>query len=387
MTPLWGLLTLGGDLKSTTLLSLPYENQELQAEGLWSADPAGQAVLDGRLKLRLDLDPRWRFEVHQAASLLNGSLSTLGNSGLAATGEELLPLSWSLRGAGELRARGRIDRLLLRGELGPLSLSLGRQPVGLGTGLVFTPLDLVSPFGPAAIDTEYRPGVDALRLDLFVGDRFEQNLITAALDESAFTGRGLHEFVLLSQSRVTVGTTDLALVLGEVRADEVIGLSVSGSRGAVGMHGDASLTFPAEEEDPPFVRAVAGLSLLPEPRSTLSAELYLQTLGTKDPGQMLALYTAPRWLRGELWAVGRGYASLAWGRELSALSQASLALVANVEDPSALLVPGFRLSVADEAELSAGAWLGLGRRPEGTTLRSEFGALPATIWARLGAWW
>lgn len=386
MSPLLAGWLLAGDLKSFSLLSLPYENPELEALGLWDTELTAQSALDARLKLSWRPHPSWRFEAHQAASLVIGEASSLGNSGVASTAEEWLPLSWSVDGAGGTELRGRLDRLVLRGELGPAVLTVGRQPVGLGAGLFFTPLDLVSPFGPAAIDTEYKPGVDAARVDLYAGERFEQTFVAAVMGESAFGGRGLHELVLLSQSRLTVGTTDLALVLGEVRADEVVGLSVSGSVGAIGLHGDGSLTLPDGEEDP-FVRAVAGLSLMPEPKSTVMGEVYLQTLGSADPADYFALYTSPRWLRGELWAVGRAYAAVSYGRELSPLVSGSLAVIGNLEDPSAMVAPGLRVSISDEAELSAGAYVGLGARPEGLDLQSELGALPTTGFLRLGAWW
>ena len=380
MSPLLAGLLLAGDIKTFTLLSLPYENEELEALGLWSTELQSQSALDARLKLSWRLHPSWRFEVHKAASLVNGQSFSLGNNGVASTAEEALPLSWFVDGSGGTQLRGRVDRLLLRGELGPAVLTVGRQPVGLGAGLFFTPLDLVSPFGPAAIDSEYKPGVDAVRVEVYGGERFEQTIVAAALGLD-----GLEDLVLLSSSRLTVGTTDLSLVLGEVRAEEVVGLSVSGGGGALGLHGDASLTLPEDED--PFVRAVAGFTAMPEPKGTLMGELYVQSLGTNDPAEMLALYTDPRWVRGELWAVGRAYAAVSYARELSPLVNASLAVISNVEDPSAMLAPGLRVSVSDEAELSAGAYVGLGRRPEGLALKSELGALPTTAFLRLGAWW
>lgn len=380
MSPLLAGLLLAGDIKAFSLLSFPYQNEELEALGLWSTDPQSQSALDARLKLSWRLHPSWRFEAHKAASLVNGQSASLGNSGVASTAEEALPLSWTVDGAPGTQLRGRVDRLLLRGELGPVVLTLGRQPVGLGSGLFFTPLDLVSPFGPAAIDSEYKPGVDAARVELYLGDRFEQTLVAAALGLD-----GLEDLVLLSSSRVTLGTTDLSLILGEVRSEEVVGLSVSGAVGALGLHGDASLTLPEAED--PFVRAVAGFSAMPEPKGSLSGEVYVQTLGTNEPAQMLALYADPRWERGELWAVGRIYAALSYARELSPLVSANLAVIGNLEDPSAMLAPGLRVSVSDEAELSAGAYVGLGARPQGLALQSELGALPTTAFLRLGAWW
>ena len=44
------------------------------------------------------------------------------------------------------------------------NLRFGRQALSWGNGLFYAPMDLVNPFDPAAIDTEYKAGDDMLYL-------------------------------------------------------------------------------------------------------------------------------------------------------------------------------------------------------------------------------
>ena len=90
-------------------------------------------------------------------------------------------------------------------------------------------------------------------------------------------------------------------------------------------------------------------------------------------------------LDGIAWTFGGTRVSLR--NLIEGLVSGSLAVIGNLEDPSAVLAPGLRVSISDEAELSAGAYVGLGARPEGLELQSELGALPTTGFLRLGAWW
>ena len=386
----WADANLNGDLKSFNLVSFPYEAPLLFP----STDPMAQAVVDGRLKGELTFNPergpRWRLLAHHAVSVVSGSAVTLGGTGAAGTAPELVDLTWTVpEGGGATTVQGRTDRLLVESEAGPVTWTLGRQPVSFGTGLFFTPLDLVNPFFPGTIDTEYKPGVDALRVEAYGGLRFQQTLVAAWVGDCAVTTDGCladsDDLALVSWSRVTLGVSDLGLFLGEVREDEVIGLSVVSALGPVGVHADASVTLPAGGGDP-FVRAVLGADGRPGPKTSLSGELYVQSNGAADPADYLLQAMGPRYVHGELWALGRFYTALSLSQELRPTLTGSLALIANVEDPSALLLPSLSASLADEVDLSAGAYVGLGARPEGLDMHSEFGLLPVTAYLRLAAY-
>jgi hypothetical protein len=56
----------------------------------------------------------------------------------------------------------RLDRLWLGYASEKTVLRFGRQALSWGNGLFFTPMDLVNPFNPASIDTEFKSGDDML---------------------------------------------------------------------------------------------------------------------------------------------------------------------------------------------------------------------------------
>ncbi|PJA41839.1 MAG: hypothetical protein CO182_05650, partial [Lysobacterales bacterium CG_4_9_14_3_um_filter_62_6] len=128
--------------------------------------------------------------------------------------------------AGNLLVRTRTDRLSFGLSVPHFALTVGRQPVTFGRALLFTPMDLVNPFNPAVVDQEYKPGVDAVRADVFAG---MSTHITAV---AAYAGGwDLPGSVLALSGGSTVGLWDLYGLAGAVHGDAVGGLGTSGSRG------------------------------------------------------------------------------------------------------------------------------------------------------------
>jgi hypothetical protein len=423
-------LEVHGDVKTFVVGTVPYRwlvlpaslplppgtdaDPILTAAG-FGTDPTLSGTGDLRLKGVLR-GATWRIEAHHAISALPRLGQGLGgaSTGVGLTAPELLPLTWEPDVGEAMTLRGRTDRLLFALHLSHLSITAGRQPVSFGSGLVFTPMDVVNPFSPATVDTEYKPGVDALRVDGFLGTAGQATLVAAwagALpltdpDAEPVSGQDL---VVASHAQGTVGVTDLHGLLGYVRSDWVLGAGVVSALGPLGVHSDVTLTLPGPEapEEEPFVRAVLGGEARPTPTTTVALEGYLQTWGAGAPERYLAQAQSPRVARGEIWLLGRGYGALSVLQEVSPLVQVSGALIANLADPSALLAPSLTWSVADEATVGLGGYLALGQRPEqtelqldpsalvlvppdpdtlGASVRSEFGLYPHALFLQMRAY-
>jgi hypothetical protein len=139
------------------------------------------------------------------------------------------------------------------------------------------------------------------------------------------------------------------------------------------------------------VRAVVGGDVRPTTTTTINGELYLQTFGASDPSGYLAILAGPRVLRGEVWTAGRYYAAAALSQEITPLLVTNVAIIANLEDPSALIAPGISWSVADEAAVVAGMYAGVGERavaadPIEDSVRSEFGLYPIAAYVQMKAY-
>ena len=397
---------VNADLKQFFVASAPYEHL------LMPPDAYGQAFVDGRLKVRWDIADNLRVEAHHAVtagtpapvSSLVSELDSMGlgdeggeaggalMSGVGLQAPEAVELSWAAFDDSELMMQGRTDRLFVHASFGPVDMRLGRQAVGFGHGLAFNPMDLVQPFSFATIDSEYKPGIDALRLDGYFGMSAHATAVVAYAGDWDAEG-----MIAMFHASTTLGLSDLSLFYGAVRGDDVIGGGISSSIGPVGVHADATATFPRDSGEEPFYRAVAGFFHKPFERSTLSGELYLQTVGAEEPGDYLEFASSDRFARGEIWLLGRYYAMASWGQELTPLVSGTLSSTVNLGDGSAFLGPSVSISVSDDVQAVLGGFLGLGERPpevsfdeillgEELGLGSEFGMNPPMAFVQMRAY-
>lgn len=415
--------------------------------------PTGQGIVDARLNLAVAVGPVRVEAAHAVTTFLDadgttddanaevvaalaedplgalGDLAQLGSwtSGLSSGGgggglfsagvglnaPELIPLTWRvgqdpLR---DVRLQGRTDRLLVKLALPAFDLTIGRQPVTFGSGLFFTPLDLVSPFSPATVDSEYKPGVDAVRLDGYFGTSGAVTVVVAytgrtyVYEDAAEGESAAARVTAAATARATVGVTDLSAFLGAVRGDLVVGASVQSSAGPVGLHGDVAVTFPAADlDESPFVRAVVGVDGRPTGTTTLMGELYVQSFGTTDAGRLFEVLSSPRVARGEVWLTGLAYAGLSVTQEITPLLVGTIAGFVNLTDPSALIAPSLSWSAAQSVDVAIGGFVGVGAAPEGRALdpsavpddptvtdlavivpRSELGTYPANVFVKVAA--
>jgi hypothetical protein len=389
-------LDVSGHAKSFFLLSLPVK---LDLGVLPSPTPAVQGVVDGRLNLSLKVGRALRIDAAHAITAFAGQSAGLG--GVASTGvgrqaPEAVTLSWSAFDEdGVVDVSGRTDRLLVLVRGPGVDVAVGRMPITFGSGAFFTPMDLINPFTPTTVDSEYKPGVDAIRVDGYVGT--SGHLVAVASYQGSWDKDGI---AAAAHGQGTIGVTDLAGMYAYVRGDHVVGATVITGVGPVGLHADATVTVPAGG-DPVFVRAVVGADGRPTDTTTISGELYVQSLGSADPVEAFGRLDDPRWARGELWLTGIGYYGVGVQQQVVPTLSLGLAVLGSFTEPTALLLPSLGWSIADNADLALGAYIGLGAKPAPTGalpvgdleavgaalgVRSEFGTYGSTVFLSLRAW-
>lgn len=359
---------LTGHLKLFSITTFPYEHPLLPSEA------TGSSVADGRLKLLWRPIRKIRVELHPTLTLTQQALAigptapTGVQTGVAQERQEALPLSYDLVDDSTVSLQARFDRASLRWDVKRLRLTLGRQPVSFGKGKLFTPLDLISPFRPTTMDTSYKAGVDALRADLFRGVSGRLSLVAAYLDDWSLDGTAV-----VFNGKGSFGDWELEAFAGGVYGDLVLGGSAFYNAGAVGYYGDLNLTVADNEN---FFRTVIGALYKPAPKTTLTAELYGQSLGASEPADYLLQRLGPRYERGELWLLAKVYAAVSGQYELSPLLHGGGALILNPLDFSVMLMPNLAWSAAQNASVSLGLMLGIGERPGLLSAKSEFGLVP-----------
>jgi len=159
-------------------------------------------------------------------------------------------LTNTLEDEDKLAVTARLDRLSVGYTGNNVSLRFGRQALSWGNGLLFTPMDIVNPFDPTAVDTEYKVGDDMLygqflrnngddfqatyvvRRNPLTGD-VESDQATAAVKYHGFVGPGEVDLMLsqhYGEALVAIGGgMDVGgavwrsdLVLSDTEAEDVV---------------------------------------------------------------------------------------------------------------------------------------------------------------------
>lgn len=394
------VLTATSNAEAVVLYEAPLEGDSLSAGAsvrsynllarggpLTTVGPASdQAASVTLLALRPQLELKTAFGLdlvtHDELSSMTSSLNSALLGGTLSLGQGArppvwLPLDWAVVSNDRYQLRDRIDWMYVRYSAGPLAFSLGRQPITFGRGRIWTPEDLIAPFSPLQIDTEYKPGADAARLSWSPSDSVTVLVVGAAAAH--------HDSALLGRTEVALGPLRVGVMAGSVRSDVVAGLDLFLDLGkGTELHGEATLTWVTDADRRPwgrrgFDRAVLGTSSELSHELHLVAEGYFNGAGARNAADYLAELSSRRVAIGESYAAGRLYGGVAVDWEAHPLIHGELSLLSNLEDPSAIIAPTLHYNVAQNASLLAGAYLPAGRAPAYSTRvtpRSEFGLYP-----------
>lgn len=311
--------------------------------------------------------------------------------------------SWEWIDTGDWTGRLTVDRLNVRFDLAALDVTLGRQAITFSQAYFWNPLDVFYPFDPAAFDRDYKPGVDALRIDLALGAFSGLTLVAApgreiridtsgegaAVEVADFSDESWYGSALLLRGRTNLREWDVTLQGGKVYGGWQAGAGFSGDLWELGLRGEASWFTPSggrtilvadgespngfREEDllPEHFAAVIGFDHRFDNDLHFGFE-YLYNGAGDD-------FQAGLWRMavGETLSLGKHLAGTEVSYEFHPLLSGHLSWIYSFSDSSSLVSPVFTLSLSDESDLILGSILGFGERPAGEEyleLQSEFGS-------------
>ena len=268
----------------------------------------------------------------------------------------------------------RLDRLWVGYSSEKAVARFGRQAITWGNGLFYAPMDLVNPFDPATIDTEYKAGDDMLYLqylqdngnDLQAAVVVRRDPLGGDVDsEQATSSVKYHGFA---------GESEYDLLVAEHYDALVVGIGGSHSLGGAVLSGDFVFTDTDADSYWQLVanwtyswtwggRNVSG-----------AAEYHFNGFGQKDgrydpPSLAANPDLLIRLARGEMFTLGRHYFAGSLMIEMSPLWSLTPTVLANIADPSALLQLVTTLSLSDNV-----TFLGSLNLPVGAN-GSEFGGI------------
>ena len=336
-------LSLRSSLKSSALFSRMPEDSLLfpdrgSTEGFWRFRLEPMVRINDEVNVDIAVEQRVR-----AFSSQSGFAGALPMEARAPF--RIRQMDWQLAASSHAEWRVEIYRAALHAKAGRASLTMGRQAIGWGRGVLFGAVDLFAPFTPLEADREWRRGVDAVRADVKLADR-------ASVDAVGAFGPDAGHSSFAARLRGYTGKADVEIVGGRRARDMFAGATTSAAVGEAEVHGElaifrtpaeaGSLAFGAERT---IVKAVAGGSYrVPAGNGILIyLEYHYSGFGAASAAGILPLLAdsafQERYVRGDTQILGRHALAALASYEFSPEWSSALEWLQSPVDGSGVLVP------------------------------------------------
>lgn len=279
--------------------------------------------------------------------------------------------------------RFAVDRFALRWSNQNIDITIGRQAINLATTFYFTPNDFFAPFAAHTFYRLYKPGVDAVRAEMGLGEFSQLSLLSVLgykRDADSDTGwsdepdshRASH---LLHWSNV-FGDFEGTLMLGRVVDKNIIGGALQGELFEwLGVRLEGHHADPQQDAIDGYQQFSLGLEHRWESSLELRLELYYNGLGANAVSdyQMGLSTNAAQYLACRYSALGGSY-------DITPLLIGEAVMISNIDDQSHLLSFNALYSLSDESEMVINMNIPFGSKPENGLLKSEFGGYPKSTY-------
>lgn len=341
-----------------------------------------------RLKWTARLGPSVTLEVHeriqaQVSTSSSGFGESVAGFGVSAVPGRSLDLSTDIVTRERVRAWHDIDRLALSVYTGAGDLTVGRQAITWGISNLFPVADLWARFSPFELDTEEKPGIDAVRFLTYPGSGWEVDAVLADRGSADDLSLGIRASAALSWA-------DLYVAAGKLWNEAMAMAGVSAPVGAWKLRGEAVLPRDLDDDETDRVRATLGVDWLGG-GLVVSGEYHYNGIGADDSSGYAEVLGDPRFARGESYYLGRHYAGglVAWSPGNDRLNLTLSALM-NLQDPSTALTPVVTYDFGQNTRVSVGGMLTAGTSPtleaEVPLLNSEYGTYGDLFFTRMSVY-
>jgi len=304
-----------------------------------------------------------------------GPLGVLPGVGLAPW--RFRQFDWQIDAGKTHLTRHEVDRFLVAAHWRGVDLAVGRQAVGLGRGVLFSAVDVFSPFSPFEIDREWRRGIDAARWEAKLAGKMSGEVIGVLGPDGTNSAQ-------LGRLRGFIGPVDGELIAGSRARDTMYAATCSAAVGGAEVHGEYALLDIPESLDP-ISKAVIGGSYMFGVGDGLPVwvEYHYNGFGGHDEAEILRKASDSGWVarlaRGDFQIAGRNAVAAKTSITLSESWSAGAVWLASADDWSGVGAPSVTWSPSDEFSILASAYFPYGRAksPAGIP-RSEYGASPVT---------
>lgn len=286
-----------------------------------------------------------------------------------------------------------LDRAVYKQRFDKLSLALGRQPIDWGSGRFWQPLNVFGAFAPTDLDTDFKPGIDAARLDWYPSD-FSSLTAVYVFSPNDNATVDHNKSVALHYRRQIGQQSEMALLTAGVIGNTVIGASFESSWSGMGWRVEGVRTHfdrPFSSTDENSIFWIAGIDYQFENGTLLAAEWYDNSRGANNVSSLSNLQTDSLVLYGLQQHLGRRVLGISVNKDITPLLHGGYTLLAStLEDvdgklnTSLLHQLNFNYSVSNESDILFSFQFANGRGlNQFSQVQSEFGHLPASMTVRL----
>jgi len=373
-------------------------------EDVFPADDDGLGAGVLRLILEGGLGYHVGYEINIYSSLARSGTAGLGGAfdraGSATSPYRYPHLSLRYWEDGSVQGELGIDRFVFQVSASPLLLTVGRMPINHGVTSIFVPNDFFAPFAVAAINTVYKPGVDGLKIGIETGMQSGVELV-GVLGYGVDGAPDWAYSALLLRARRVFGNCAWALLGGKLAGRWIVGASMQGELGPLGVRGEGHLGFRDRDGldgaddldgDGPwlgdaYTRFALGLDMLfAWQNASIVLEYFFQSDGIDGPKNYWQRLTSL--FPDDQLFFGKHYVGLNFGLDIIPILRFNSIGILNAADGSGLAGVSLAYNISDESDFILGMFVPWGKRPEADNglpdappvLHSEFGILPLTVY-------
>ncbi len=331
----------------------------------WQARHGERVVLDVHNRLQLD--------VSTAQTAFGESVAGFG---VSAVPGRTIELDARLIEEEGLHLWHDVDRLALTVYTEIADVTVGRQAITWGISSLFPVADLWARFSPFELDTEEKPGIDAVRALSYPGEGLELDVVVADRGRRDDWSAGARLTAQLRSADVWGG---VGKFWNEILAMAGAGWLFDQTK----VRAEAVLPWNLDGDTLDLPRMTVGADWL-SAKVSLSGEYHFNGVGVEDASAYAARLADPQFARGESYYLGRHYVGglVSWAVDRQERVRVSGTVLVNLTDPSAALTPVVSYDVGQNTSMSIGTLQTLGQRPLVAVpprIRSEYGTY-GTLW-------
>lgn len=374
--PVWsGDLT--GYLKNYSFIADP-------APGTLGVDQAASSTTRLRLQYQNSWGEGWWFE-GAGETALTAQRSVLFQSGLFMVATE--PFSYRLSdpdhhifptgtdSGTNFAGTFNLDRLLVRWSGDKTDVTIGRQAVAWGNAKMVNPTDILTPYAFTELDTEYRYGVDAVRIRHAFSAMSE-------VDVGYVFGPGgdMAKSALFVRGKTYIAETDATLTFMRFREHAMVGLDLARAFGGTGTWIETAIVetnrFNNDIEENTYLRLSIGADRQLTPTIYGFLEYHYNGAGADKRAGYISRSIQPAYTDGAVYLLGKHYLAMGLNVQLTPLTTLNGTLLSNIVDSSAFLTTRLEHSLSDNLDASIGIYLKTGKTP---TVPPQSGILPGSF--------